>query len=656
MSQNLDKAVVIVEHASELTAELAASYKVGTLVFVKDELAYYSIIPYSDNEGGWFKPLLEDVVTESDLENNGFLTNEDAEDFATKESLNNYAKRTELESLATKESLEEYATKDDIKSLATKTYVNNQGFLKADDVKDLVSKNELDSKDYATRTYVDHKVIECATKTYVNNQGFLKADDVKDFVTKEYINTQGFLKEHQDISHLAPKESLNDYVKKGEIPTIDNVVTTDDLKKYATKDDLSVVNTAVSSVQSDLLAYKKEVKETYAKKSELDNYVTTATFQNNNATIINRLIEAEQSVEDVAENISKIESGYVPKTELEKYKEEVESTYAKPEDISSKLNTYAPSTKYNSKWIGVEYAGDLAGKTGAELGNKYSYSEVFDQMFFADFTPTISQPEVDVELKENWNGGITNWYDKENRIVLVKAGIAGPDGADFIPTNPKDAIISYPKNIDLSNKFTNGLILSSDQKQECIGFCRVKDENGNWEYYMKNNNIYHVPSTLEVGEYRYYMAAYFEKGSPALNNIGNTVATWDENKAVESKTYITINASKPTYYNNGDTYIENPLLLWGDEMVDYMVLKPSCQAEQAFKLPRRIKGLYIWNDLAGDYAMVPMVYKKNEYGLLTETLIPAYFTETVDENDYYTYIYDSLSNGHRGGIKIKVIF
>ena len=51
-----------------------------------------------------------------------------------------------------------------------------------------------------------------------------------------------------------------------------------------------------------------------------------------------------------------------------------------------------------------------------------------------------------------------------------------------------------------------------------------------------------------------------------------------------------------------------------------------------------------------------MVYQKDGDGLLTENLVPAYFSESVDENDYYTYIYNSNENGHRGEIKIKVTF
>ena len=54
--------------------------------------------------------------------------------------------------------------------------------------------------------------------------------------------------------------------------------------------------------------------------------------------------------------------------------------------------------------------------------------------------------------------------------------------------------------------------------------------------------------------------------------------------------------------------------------------------------------------------MVPFVNQKDEDGQWTDNMIPAYFEESVDENGYYTYIYDSDTNGHRGEIKIKVTF
>ena len=518
------------------------------------------------------------------------------------------------------------------------------------------------------------------TKEYIEEQGFLKEhqnishlatkESLDSYTTKEYIEEQGFLKEHQDISHLATIDSLNEYAKLSDIPAMsDDVVKKDDLNDYAKQNDIdalgsqmATISAATGSIQSNLDGYKEEVDVVYAKKNELTDYVKYSEFQNNTSTTIKRIVDVEQDINGLKDQMGIIDDTYVQKTEfdtykeeIEAYKEEVEATYAKPSDIASQLNTYAPSKDNANRWIGAECSGELLGQTGSEIANNaYSYSAVLDKMLFSAYNPEITSPSVEVDIKPTWNGG-NEWYDEEKRIILVKAGSIGPDGTDFVARNIQDAMISYPKGIELSNNFTNGLIPASDDRQSTVGFCKVKNENGEWEYYKKENNIYHVPSVLNEGEYRYYIAAYFQKGSPAINNYNLTIAEWNENVAVESNDYITIIASKPTYYNTKDGFVENKLKVWRDEIIDYMILAPTCQTPQAFKLPRKIKGLYIWNDISG-YAQVPMVYQKDKNGLLTDSLIPAYFTESIDENNYYTYIYDSSNNGHRGEVKIKVIF
>lgn len=626
-----------------------------------------SEIQTSLNEDYISKTALEDVL----------------QDYVSTEDLNsNYVTNDELNSLSTSfdEKMQNYPDKTflgvDGLSIGVPTEDNPQTYEYAsftDYLKDtFVSKDDptTDLDDYISEETLNEKL-----QDYVTVETFETTTNTISTLDADVKNVK------ESLDDFATKESLGDYIKKDELPEIDSNI----LKDYAKKEDLeplanqiSTINAATGAIGANLEAYKNEVADTYVSKDYVDNrYVNWETFQTNSAITINRISNVESDIETIKDDIEKIQNNglldeykeevaqtYTTKEELSKhiydfeaYKEEVEATYAKPEDISSKLNNYAPSVEHENRWIGADCAGDLAGKTGKEVANAaYSYSAVFDQMLFSKFTPTVSQPSVEVELKENWKGDLTiNWYDAKNRVILVEAGIAGPDGGDFKAVNAIDSIITYPKGIDLSTNFTNGLIPSTDEKQTSIGFCRVQDENGEWVYYRKENNIYHVPATLDAGEYRYYMAAYFQKGSPALDNDGMTVAEWNENTPIESKDYITIIASKPTYYNSKDGFVKNPIILWSDNMEDYMTLKPSCQLAQAFKLPRKIKELYIWNDISG-YAKVPMVYQKDGDGLLTENLVPAYFSESVDENDYYTYIYNSDENGHRGEIKIKVTF
>lgn len=132
---------------------------------------------------------------------------------------------------------------------------------------------------------------------------------------------------------------------------------------------------------------------------------------------------------------------------------------------------------------------------------------------------------------------------------------------------------------------------------------------------------------------------------------------WNSDTPVESSDYITLYVSKPVYYNTVDGMVKNPLKLWDDDLMsDEFTLVPSCQLEQSFMVPRKLKAMYIWNDLLGGYGQVPMVADLSDEGIATNNVIPAYFKESVDENGYYTYKYDAITNGHRGAVKIKVEF
>ena len=674
-----DKTIISVATKSDLNAKLAVELPAGSLVFVKDELIYYSVVAPSEGSN-WFRPLFNDVITREEFEEQQFLTKDDIDelDFVSNSTLSEYATLTDIQGLVKKQDLnglvksdqlEAYATKDSVKlqEYTLKEYVDNQGFATEKFVKD---------QGYLTPEAIDNAVSGLVSKEELEEE----------YATKAYIDDQGFIKEHQDISHLATKEELEGYVKQGDIPTIENAATKEDLEGYVKQEELTPIqnqltslNTVAGSIQTDLNEYKEDVAETYATKTNLNDYVKYTAFQDENRVTNSRIQEVEASAtnlqtdlneykESVAETYSTKEelenqvSNFTEvtntiKTDLDKFKEDVANTYIKPEDVSSKLNNYSPSIEHENRWIGADCAGDLAGHTGKDIANAaYSYSEVFDQMLFSKFIPTVSQPSVEIALKENWKNDLTiDWYDEKKRIILVETGTAGPDGGDFVAVNAKDATISYPKGIDLSTNYTNGLIPSTDEQQTSIGFCRVQDEDGNWVYYRKENNIYHVPATLEEGEYRYYMAAYFKEGSPAIDNDNMLVSKWNENTPVESEDYITFYVSKPSYSYTEEGFIKNPLQPWTDNMVDYMSCKPSCVLEQMFKTPRKLKELCIFNGIGG-YTPVPMVYAKDEDGVLTDNLVPAYFTESVDEDGYYTYIYDSSTNGHRGEIKIKVIY
>ena len=504
--------------------------------------------------------------------------------------------------------------------------------------------------------------------------------------TGVYLNGQTgwFHPLHIDLTNYVTssdlQETLSGYVKTEDLPTIEGGVTQEDLEDYVLKTEFEPVkNQAITNTNAiaevsdrvDELEESAVTEESVA--TMLTPYATIRMVQDADAGIIGRIQNLEEitgtSDTSLDEYKEEVAATYATKDELsdieeqisdvsnalDEYKEEVAATYATPDMISGLLNTYAPNVENENKWVSSDLAGDLAGKTGKEIASEaYSYSAVLDQILFNDFTPTVSEPSVTMKLKESWltNAGI-DWYNESDRVIMVNAGIIGPDGSDIIADHIIDAEISYPKGLSFEKGYTNGLIPSTDEQQTSVGFCRIKNENGEWVYY---GGPYHVPSILEPGSYRYYLAAYFNAGFPARNNIGNTVSEWAESTAVESLDYVTINASKPIYYNTPEGMVEKPLKIWEDLMFDTAELLPSCVLEQSFMVPRKLKALYIWNDLLGGYGQVPMVKELDENGLETENLVPAYFNEDVNENGYYIYKYNSDLYGHRGAIKIKVEF
>ena len=482
-----------------------------------------------------------------------------------------------------------------------------------------------------------------------------------------------------DLSDYVKRSELDEYLKKSELPKMEGGVTQEDLESYVLKTEFepvkrqAITNTNAigeigdrvdalesSTVSKDELATEKAgFDKKYASKSFVLD-VKTGIEQNLEESFVPRteLDSYKAEIEEYKTTVATADelAGHVE--EFNEFKEFVDETYAKPADISSLLNTYKPNVENKNKWVHSEFAGDLAGKTGEQIAlESYSYSAVLDQMLFSDFEPKVTQPTITVNLKSDWMGGTSiDWYNEKDRIIMVPAGTVGPDGSDFTYGAYTDATLTYPEGLSLPSNYTNGLVPSTDDQQTSIGFCRVKNEDGEWEYYSQDGTRYHVPGVLDPGEYRYYYVGFFRKGSPMVNNENMTIGEWSESTPVESQDYITFYASKPVYYNTVDGMVEKPLKIWNDVMTDEFALVPSCQLEQSFMVPRKLKALYIWNDLLGGYGQVPMVKEKDAEGVETENIVPAYFKETIEENGYYTYKYDVATNGHRGAVKIKVEF
>ena len=320
-----DQSIIAKQSITDLTDDLAKELNTGALVYIMDsdiDSFYYNVydknkdiqqLDYLEDSTGWFRPLLKNYITDDGLNNT-------LESYATKDSLHEYAFGTKLDLLnrfvtddGLNITLESYATKDSLREYTTESYLIGT-------LSSYVKSNTLES--YATK------------------------DSLKDYVTESYLIGT--------LSPYATKTSLEDYVKHDEVPVINDVVLKDDLKDYVKQDDLTSINNqittiseATGSIQSNLNNYKSEVDSTYTKKTELNNYVKYSEFQNNSSSTINRIIKVESDIED----INKQKDNWLLQAELDEYKDFVEETYAKPSDISSKLNTYAPNAKHENRWV-----------------------------------------------------------------------------------------------------------------------------------------------------------------------------------------------------------------------------------------------------------------------------------------------------------------
>ena len=311
-------------------------------------------------------------------------------------------------------------------------------------------------------------------------------------------------------------------------------------------------------------------------------------------------------------------------------KENAELTYAKKEDIAGLIDKYEPSDKFLNTTIAVDVADGLKGQTGSQVrSEEYSWGQVFDKILFKEVIPQTTLPSLQIELLPKWSQNV----DKINDVWIVDESKPAPDSSCFGYTNVEHAQILYDNG---NEPYTREVIINSATHTNSKVFCKVFDDEGNWNYVEQDGDIYHIPTSLSVGSYRYYYEAYFRNHKPLKNNSGEIVSYWDEKTPILSSNYIEINVSKPVQYNTINGMVSNPILYWDKDMTDYFELDATCKVEQKFILPRPAKKIYMWNDLCG--------YAEDSS-----------FMETVSDTNYI-YSYPHTTEGHRGAIKIKVEF
>lgn len=578
----------------------------GTIIYCReDHNLYYNIADDSKGQGnqdvihheygfGWFRPLtLQDTYSKSEIDNIISGVNEEKPDGDP------FIRVSELDERL--ENLEGGSV--DLSGYATKTEL---GEVKSElgEVKDDVSLNTNAIKG------IDNRVDALESST----------------VSKEELADKGY--------------ATTGFVAESCAAVQSNVKTLNDK--------IDSVSNRVSQVENDINGYEDESGEYQSGIKDI--------IEKHNLDLYGDGEDAKGIIQDLEDYKTHVADTYETQTGVDA---KIDAKIDKVVDV--KLTNYYPLIETEGDrdvWVGSDEYGELSGKTKSEINGKYTYSGVFDEILFNRINPDFSQPSLRVDLDTSYTDDNNPWFvanniswlDESKRTILVPAYSVTPNSEDFIATDIKDSYISYPEsyvknaNNETINKYTNGLRDGSDGYPRTIGNCKVLKDN-QWVDYSEN---YGLPTTetLVPGEYHYHIIGYFAGINPIINNFNEKIKEpWDSNIPIESENFITLYASKPMYYNTAEGMKETELKIWNDDLMYYEAsLLPTCQLEQSFSIPRKIKALYIWNDFIGGYGQIPMVDG-----------VPAYFVEEI-EGDYYTYRYDSNSHGHRGAIKIKVEF
>ena len=378
-----------------------------------------------------------------------------------------------------------------------------------------------------------------------------------------------------------------------------------------------------------------EILDNYPSRNEIANeYLSKATAENTYLTIGTAKEDylTKSSAADTYLTIGTAEKNYLTKndaTDTYLTKNDANDKYVQLDDVQHIISGYR--TNHPDSYVGVDIAEGLYGELGRNINNAgYSINQILDKIIFKECLPVASAPSLEIDLNlNNWNPNLT-WYkyDGYDRILLLPVGSQAPQQV-FNWTNMRDSQFTSLNGTVFNH--THGLNIGEQNAPNTKVVCSMNN-NGEWE------ELSVLPSTFsEPGEYRYYYAAHFKKGYPIMNNHNEVKTPWNEYTKIESKNYITVNVSRPTKKNTPSGMVNNPIVYWEDEMVDYFELEPTCSITQTFQTPREAKKIYVWNDLCG-YA---------------EDLS---FTKTQISNGYYEYTYDHTNKGHRGKIKIKVEF
>ena len=189
----------------------------------------------------------------------------------------------------TNQALESRGYIKDVSNLVTKDELEGKHYIS--DISNLVTKEELESKNYLTTPYNDTPLKERVEvlenkvdKDTIYNDAELRNRvevlenkpnvDLSNYVTNEQLENKGFIKQHQELSHLATTSDLealrNIAVSKAELSKKLDMTEYNSFKdSVVTKTELAEKGYLTTHQDISNLATKQEVEDTYAKKTDL---------------------------------------------------------------------------------------------------------------------------------------------------------------------------------------------------------------------------------------------------------------------------------------------------------------------------------------------------------------------------------------------------
>lgn len=466
------------------------------------------------------KEELAKTVTKEELEAKHYVTEEELNNkaYLTQQNLDNYALKSELPTPYNDSLLNERVTALESKAieggayddtdlrnrvinlenkpaLDTSEFVTNQalesrGYIK--DVSNLVTKEELESKNYLTTPYNDAPLKERVEvlenkvdKDTVYNDTELRNRvevlenkpnvDLSNYVTNEQLENKGFIKQHQELSHLATTSDLealrNIAVSKSELSKkLDTTEFNTFKDSVVTKTELAEGHYLTETVAS----------ETYAKKSELptpynDSALVSRVTALENKTTTNQTLPANQW--------------------------EIHGTGMPNGVVEAEIGmTYIDKNKTNGafKWIKTTNGGNqgwevLTGDTGWRTLN--SISKLTD----GSRTSTIKIRRVNNLVTYQFGGLQWGWF-----------GIIRRNGPGFVKHNSsgdKGAKVLYPGGIPVGFRSETSLVGGTyDDKGRPYGIWYLGGVNdSNFIQFTFNDPI---PTDRDIGDIRVSAISY----------------------------------------------------------------------------------------------------------------------------------------------------